>query len=140
MKKQHSKISKKYAVGELSNKLLMLNMTYVEKWVFSLSNIQWNVSIILEILTQDLGYSICQEYWKGRWKSCLESFVILELWSIFFYVTIESICIWVSGMYWSIYAFLERLTKLCLLATSEFLMVFVFCLVSLYKEMLWAVN
>lgn len=84
MKKQHSKISKKYAVGELSNKLLMLNMTYVEKWVFSLSNIQWNVSIILEILTRDLGYSICQEYWKGRWKSCLESFVILELWSIFF--------------------------------------------------------
>lgn len=83
MKKQHSKISKKYAVGELSNKLLTLNMTYVEKWVFSLSYIQWNVSVILEILTQDLGYSICQEYWKGRWKSCLESFVILELWSIF---------------------------------------------------------
>lgn len=55
---------------------------------------------------------------------------------LFFMSLLKVFAIWVSGMYWSIYAFLERLTKLCLLATSEFLMVFVFCLVSLYKEML----
>lgn len=33
---------------------------------------------------------------------------------------LEVFPIWVSRMYWSVYAFPERLTKLCLLATSDF--------------------